>query len=262
MIQVVAELVAVQGVGAINFLTASNASIEALKSATLLKSLKLNALITGQKGVGKKTLASYMMENAVQVDAAEHEKIIQLLQSVPELIILHIEHSPNIGDLLKHIEKSTTKVVATTFTQLEIYNTIFTINISLPPLNQRKEDIALLVEKFKQEATAMFNVALENFEFVPDVSQNAYSLRKQIYLYAISHDISEHELMDLVEHYLSDKLGSNGDYVKFLPLYEVPLIRTGLKQFKSQLQLAEKLGLNRNTLRKKIAQNKEYNLYE
>jgi len=38
--------------------------------------------------------------------------------------------------------------------------------------------------------------------------------------------------------------------IKFLHLYEVPIIKAGLQRFKSQLQLSEKLGLNRNTLRK------------
>jgi DNA-binding protein Fis len=68
--------------------------------------------------------------------------------------------------------------------------------------------------------------------------------------------------MQVTEKYLYDRLGSHNDYRNFLYLYEVPLIRAGLKRFKSQLQLADKLGLNRNTLRKKIAENKEYDLNE
>jgi DNA-binding protein Fis len=64
--------------------------------------------------------------------------------------------------------------------------------------------------------------------------------------------------MDIMENYLAPKLGSNSDYRKFLYLYETPIIRAGLKKFKSQLQLSDRLGLNRNTLRKKIADNKEY----
>jgi DNA-binding protein Fis len=65
-------------------------------------------------------------------------------------------------------------------------------------------------------------------------------------------------LMDIVQTYIAPKLGSNNDYKKFLHIYEAPLIRAGLKKFKSQLQLADKLGLNRNTLRKKIADNAQY----
>ena len=61
-----------------------------------------------------------------------------------------------------------------------------------------------------------------------------------------------------MENYLYNKLGSNSDYRENLYLYEVPLIKSGLKKFKSQLQLSDKLGLNRNTLRKKIADNKQY----
>jgi len=64
--------------------------------------------------------------------------------------------------------------------------------------------------------------------------------------------------MGIIENYLQDKIGSNSDYRKFLYLYEVPLLKSGLKKFKSQLQLSDRLGLNRNTLRKKIADNKEY----
>jgi len=71
-------------------------------------------------------------------------------------------------------------------------------------------------------------------------------------------NVKEVELMDIMQNYLHDKLGSNSDYRSFLHLYEAPLIKAGLSRFKSQLQLSDKLGLNRNTLRKKIAENKEY----
>jgi len=71
-------------------------------------------------------------------------------------------------------------------------------------------------------------------------------------------DIQDTELIEIIQNYLYDKLGSNNDYKNFLYLYEVPLINAGLSRFKSQLQLSDRLGLNRNTLRKKIADNKEY----
>ena len=64
--------------------------------------------------------------------------------------------------------------------------------------------------------------------------------------------------MEIIEKYLLNKIGSNSDYRNFLYLYEVPLIKAGLTKFKSQLKLSDKLGLNRNTLRKKIAENKAY----
>lgn len=71
-------------------------------------------------------------------------------------------------------------------------------------------------------------------------------------------DIQEDELMEILQNYLLKQLGSNNDYKKFLHLYEVPIIKAGLQRFKSQLQLSGKLGLNRNTLRKKMADNINY----
>ena len=71
-------------------------------------------------------------------------------------------------------------------------------------------------------------------------------------------DINESELMDIMRNYLIDKLGSNSDYKNFNHLYEAPLLKAGLEKFKSQLRFADRLGLNRNTLRKKIAENIKY----
>jgi DNA-binding protein Fis len=72
--------------------------------------------------------------------------------------------------------------------------------------------------------------------------------------------ISEDDLMLMMEKYIVKKLGSNNDYEAFLHLYEVPLLRAGIKRFKSQSQLANKLGINRNTLRKKLAKHAVYQL--
>ena len=44
-----------------SFVTASDASSQAFKTATLLKTLNINALIIGESGVGKKSLAKYIL---------------------------------------------------------------------------------------------------------------------------------------------------------------------------------------------------------
>ena len=46
-----------------SYIAKSRASLEALKSADLLKSLSLNVLITGEIGVGKRSLAKYIYED-------------------------------------------------------------------------------------------------------------------------------------------------------------------------------------------------------
>lgn len=56
----------------------------------------------------------------------------------------------------------------------------------------------------------------------------------------------------ILYEYLLKHLDGNNGYKEYLGLYEKPLIEAGLKKFGSQLQLSQILGINRNTLRKKI----------
>ncbi|MDK9694371.1 MAG: Fis family transcriptional regulator, partial [Sulfurimonas sp.] len=130
----------------------------------------------------------------------------------------------------------------------------------IPSLKERPEDVLLLMQKFMKEAFSLFGSTeiLKLDDIKPDLTRNSHSLRKQIMIHFLLKNISERELIEIVENYLFERLGSNSDYKNFLHLYEVPLINAGLRKFKSQLQLSDKLGLNRNTLRKKIADNNKY----
>ncbi|HHH37125.1 MAG TPA: Fis family transcriptional regulator, partial [Epsilonproteobacteria bacterium] len=56
----------------------------------------------------------------------------------------------------------------------------------------------------------------------------------------------------ILHRYLYEHMEGDSDYKTYLPLYEKPLIEAGLEKFGSQLKLSEMLGINRNTLRKKI----------
>ena len=124
------------------------------------------------------------------------------------------------------------------------------------------EDVEALIDLYLSEVKEIVrdDVKFSRLNFIPDLSDNSISLKKQIFSYSFLENITQNELMYLIENYLEDKIGTNNDYRNNLYIYEVPLIRAGLKKYKSQLQLAEKLGLNRNTLRKKISENSEYGL--
>jgi transcriptional regulator with PAS, ATPase and Fis domain len=256
------EKVVVQGVVVTNFISLSNASKEAFKTATLLKTLNVNSLITGEDGVGKKSLASYILPNANVVDASDFDASITALNSVSQIIITNLHTSPNLNVLLDSIHSNDVRVIATSknYLEHEILDDLFSVKFSIPSLSERPEDVRALIDIFSQEASKLFGVETEfnMLNFVPDVSENSASLKRQVMINYLLQDIKDTELMVIIENYLSDKLGSNSDYRNFLYLYEVPLIKVGLSKFKSQLKLSDKLGLNRNTLRKKIADNKKY----
>jgi len=247
---------------ATSFVTASEASHQALKTATLLKTLTVNALIMGETGVGKKSLASFILPEASLFDASDFDELLLSLESCSEAIITNIDRSPNIKRLIQAIRDNGVRVVATSrhsFTN-EFIDDLFSVKFDIPPLKEREEDVKLLINLFQKEASILFDSdqKLTAMSFIPDLSQNAQSLKRQVMVNYLLQDIQEKELMEIVQNYLADKLGSNSDYRKYLYLYEVPLIKAGLKKFKSQLQLSDKLGLNRNTLRKKISENKQY----
>jgi DNA-binding NtrC family response regulator len=249
-------------VGATNFVTACASSAQAHKTATLLKTLNVNALISGEVGVGKKTLARYILNNAPVYDAKDYDDILYALENTNEIIITNLENIPNIKIVLDIIVKKSIRLIATAKSSFysEYIDEVCSVKFDIPPLSQRPEDVKELIQIYSKEASELFNTTSEiNLDsFKPDLSTNSNSLKRQIIISSLFADISENELMDIMHNYLSEKLGSNNDYRNYLHLYEVPLIKAGLQKFKSQLKLADRLGLNRNTLRKKIADNADY----
>ena len=252
----------VADVDATKFVAVSQASKEALKTANLLRTLQVSALIRGESGVGRKTLASYILPSAPVVDAKNHEELLSVLHSSAEVIVSNLENVANIKVVLQEARENRTRIIATAspLYEDEILSDFFGIDFTIPPLRDRMEDVAMLIERFKEETVEMLgrDFSLDMKKIEPNLSENALSLKRQIIIRATFDDVEEEDLMELLQDYLYERLGGNDDYRKFLHLYEVPLIKAGLKRFKSQLQLSQILGLNRNTLRKKISNIKEY----
>lgn len=249
---ILTSLVDVELVVAANFIAYSRASKEALKSANILKSLQVDVLIEGPKGVGKETLARYISPNAnILKNESDLKKITK---KSSDLIILNIENFKNLH-LLTSLSKEH-RVIATSnkSTKSEILDKIFSIKIFLPPYSQRKEDILPLAKKFLEEANEIFsqNIDLDLKEIDFNLSENGDSIKRDVFFNSFLKDIDDKRLIDCMERFLANKLGTKNDYKEFLYLYEIPLIRVGFKKFKSQLKMAKMFGLNRNTLRKKI----------
>ena len=155
------------------------------------------------------------------------------------------------------------------------------VTIKLPPLRSRKEDIPLLVEyflqKFQEEMgieprTISPNAAdvLKSYSWPGNVRQLENILRRAVLLspnpMLTPDDISlprerrnRESLEDIIssrlEGYINsiDASGKHELYDTIVPFMERPLIKLVLKKTGgNQVKTAEILGINRNTLRKKI----------
>ncbi len=249
----------------INFIAESKSLKEALKSANLLKSLQFNTLISGEAGTGRHTLAAYMMPDAPIVHGDDPE-LYTRIENSPQIIIDRLEKADSPGRVSQTVQKYGTKVIAIVedASSLVSIDSLFSVKIALPPLHQRPEDVPPLAKKFAEEARGMFARESDEEPFEPDLQNvdltaNAYSLRRSVFLQYFAARMDKDELMLLNEAYLLSRMQKGEDiYRQELFLYEVPLIRAGMKVFKSQLKMSNVFGLNRNTLRKKITEWKEY----
>jgi len=257
--------VAAQDVETINFIAESKSLKEALKSANLLKSLQFNTLISGEPGTGRHTLAAYMMPDAPVIHG-DDPNLYKQIEGHGQVVIDRLAGVDSLSRISQTIQKRGTKVVAITedLSALGAIESIFSVKIVLPPLSEREEDVPPLAQKFADEIKEMFGEEDEEGSFAPDIgnldlSRNAFSLRRSVFLQYFAARMGKEELLVLNEAYLSSRMDAGEDiYRRELSLYEVPLIRAGIKAFKSQLRMSHAFGLNRNTLRKKITEWKEY----
>ncbi|WP_458701059.1 Fis family transcriptional regulator [Sulfurospirillum sp. 1307] len=246
----------------VNFIANSRASKEALKSANLLKSLNINAIILGESGVGKLTLSKFIMPEAVVADGNNFKELLNILDSNSKVIIKDFNKISNFKKIKSIIEKNSIRIIATSsnINLNSIIDDFFSLKITIPPLSERQEDIEALAHKFLEEVSSIFgkkdiDISFENLNF--DLSENCYSLRRSIYLKYLVSTFKDEDILQIMEEFLYSRLGGRNDYRDNLYLYEIPIIKSGFKKFKSQLNMSEKLGLNRNTLRKKVLEYKD-----
>ena len=122
-----------------NYITASASSAQAFKTATLLKTLNVNSLITGEVGVGKKTLAKYILPDAPVMDASNYNELLTTLESVNKIVITNLENSPNIKKIIETLSSKNIRVVATAQSSYgnESSEKFFSVKFEVPPLVKR-----------------------------------------------------------------------------------------------------------------------------
>ena len=241
-----------------DFIAEDGISKEILNSAKLLQAVQVNALILGSAGTGKKSLAKYILPNSDIYEAKNLQRDISddVIHLQNEAIIIDkINELTNIDLLLKWIEENNIRIIAISSTENlnQKLKDIFSINLEIPNLTKRKEDTKALVNKFSQEASSILDLPkIPSSKLIVNISNNTHSLRKSIYFSYLFETIGEHEILMFLEKYLSENLRGENSYKDLSYIFEVPLLKASTKKYKSQVQVAKHLGLNRITLRKKL----------
>jgi transcriptional regulator with PAS, ATPase and Fis domain len=253
--------VPIKGMGMNEFIAESEVSKNALKMATLASTLPVQVLIFGEVGVGKKSLARVVAPDAALYDGLELQEMINSstvnLGEFEILIVSDIDKISNIRQFVEKLEQYHIKLIATATNEKESFSEKFAVRIDLLPLSQRKEDLVILSESYLSEANRHFGTDVKIDVIDMDFSKNSISLRESIYRGVIFDSIDEKQMFTLLEKFLFKQMDEKTEYKELLEIFEIPLINASRAKFKSQLQMAKALNINRNTLRKKINQ---YNL--
>jgi DNA-binding protein Fis len=235
------------------FFTNSEQIQSIIKGFNLTKTLFVSSIIIGEPNIGKKSLARYLFPEAPLVSGANQEEVERALQESDELIITDFEKLSN----QESLDLDNKRIIATAnyVGNKQTIDNLFAFIYTMPSLKERPEDVVYIRDLFIKEAQA--NLMLEDKVFTVDAIQlnlkdNSKTLKKSIYTHLMNHSMDENNIEQAIYHYLLNKLEGNNAYKDYLGLYEKPLIEAGLKKYGSQLQLSQVLGINRNTLRKKI----------
>lgn len=241
----------------VQFLTNSAKIDKINKGLTLTKSLYVSSLIIGEAFTGKKTFIQTLFPNSIYVDAQNEEELFAALDANTELIIYNFEEVRNIENL--NFENKRIIAISNSTKDIQRLSKVFAFIYEMPNLQER-EDLSLLIAHFQKEIQAelMIEEYLELNHETLDLSHNIKSLKASIYKQLIMKTFNKEDIHAFLYDYLFKEIEGNNSYREHLGLYEEPLIMAGLKKYKSQLKLAGVLGLNRNTLRKKI---QEYDIH-
>jgi len=235
------------------FYTDSEQVRNIIKGLNLTKTLFVSSIIIGAPHTGKKTLVSYLFPNTPSVSGEDQDAVERLLNENDELIITDFEKLKN----MEILDFDNKRIIATAnyIGNQHTIDSLFAFIYHLPSLKERPKDTYFLKEKFLKSACHDLMIDIEKIDInaIPvNLSHNSRTLKRSIYQYLTTRYMGKEAIQQAIYHYMMENLSGNNGYKEHLDIYEVPLIKAGLQKFKSQLQLSEVLGINRNTLRKKI----------
>ena len=235
----------------VHFLSNSPQIDNIVKGFTLTKSLFVSSLLVGEEYTGKKTLIKSLFPNSTYVNAQNSEELFLALETHDELIIYNFEKLNNFDNL--NFENKRIIAIANHIENSVKIEAKFAFIYHMPPLRDR-EDLQPLIEYFQSRIQKELMIEDDRTLEIDklDISQNIRSLKASIYKQLLTQTLKSQDIEAILYEYLLEHIEGNNAYREQLFLYEKPLIKAGLQKYKSQLKLSAILGLNRNTLRKKI----------
>ncbi|RUM74197.1 MAG: Fis family transcriptional regulator [Sulfurovum sp.] len=234
------------------FFTRSEAIRQIIKGLHLTKTLFVSSILVGERHIGKKRLIAHLFPQAPWVDGRDLESVKNALEEHDEIVITHFERISNHESL----DFQNKRVIATAdyIDNIRNIDDLFAFIYTVPPLRERPEDVAYLIKYFIREAKEALmiedEIMIDHTKL--DLSKNSKTLRKSVYHQVMYQHADEETIQKILYHFFIKHLEGKNGYKEHIHLFEKPLIEAGLEKFHSQLQLAQVLGINRNTLRKKI----------
>ncbi len=223
-----------------------------LDSLRVVKNLYVSTIIIGEEYSGRGSLVREVFPHSVAVDGGDIENLKSTLAREDEIIIKNFEKvkEPNSLDF----EYKRIIAIASDSMDKRVIDEKFAFIYHLPPLKERPDDIEVLSRYFLKEAkeTLMVDMDITIPQSRLDISKNILSLKASIYKEVLLASLNSSDIEEALFRYFLDSIDGNNAYRESLGILERPLLLAGLKKFGSQLRLSEVLGINRNTLRKKL----------
>ncbi len=235
------------------FLNSGNSTVNKIyQSLQATKELMVSSLIYGEEFTGKKSLIKQIFNNSAWVDGENLKDVKTALELNSHIVITNFEKVNNL-DILE-FENVNIVAIYNGKTYNKILENKFAFIYYMPSLIEREEDIELFKNHYTKEAKEIFDVTEDiNIEKKDlDISKNLKSLKSSIFKTILFKSVQKEDLTYVMFNYFLKHYEGNNVYKEQLELFEKALIEAGLQIYGSQLKLSEILGINRNTLRKKI----------
>jgi DNA-binding protein Fis len=223
-----------------------------LDGLKVVKSLYVSTIIIGEKYSGRYSLVRANFPNTITVSGKDLKTLKEILLREEEIIVTEFE---TINDPLSlNFDSKRVIAVADSSVDRRVIDDKFAFIYHLPPLKERMGDVDILIEYFLKKAKEDFMIEEElkvSRERV-DISKNIRSLKASVYKEVLLASLDSMDIEDALYGYFKVALKGYNAYRENLGILEKPLLKAGLEKFGSQLKLSEILGINRNTLRKKL----------